>query len=97
MWSRSYIMKRVRFQKGKQREFLKLVLESTDCPSLRELINRGFDIPYSTLKNYFNESRSLPEDLFGDLCVFARISKDKFSIDVLNSNWGQIKGGKISF
>ena len=79
-----------------QREFLKLVLQRTNCPSLRELISRGFDIPYSTWKNYFNESRKLPEELFNDLCIFAKIDRSKLNINVLGSNWGQIKGGEIS-
>lgn len=87
---------RIKFQKGKQREFLKKVLENINCPSLRELINRGFDISYSTLKNYFNESRSLPEDLFFDLCNISHINKNILNFKVLNENWGQSKGGKIS-
>ena len=87
-------MKRIKFEKRSQREFLKLVLERTNCPSLRELINRGFEIPYSTLKNYFSELRNLPEDLFNDLCYFAKIDKNKLHINILESNWGQVKGGK---
>lgn len=79
-----------------QRKFLKLVLEKTSCISLRELINRGFDVPYSTLKNYFNESRTLPENLFNELCVFANISKKDLNIEILKENWGQAKGGKTS-
>ena len=79
-----------------QREFLKKVLEKTNCPSLIELINRGFDISYSTLKNYFNESRSLPENLFNDLCNFANIDKKDLTFVILENNWGQSKGGKIS-
>jgi len=87
-------MKRIKFRKGQQRKFLEKVLEKINCPSLRELINRGFDIPYSTLKNYFNESRSLPEDLFNDLCYIAKIDPSSLKIEILGENWGQIKGGK---
>ena len=87
-------MARVKFKKGMQRKFLKNVLNMINCPSLRELINRGFEIPYSTLKNYFNESRSLPKDFFNDLCYMAGINPDSLEVEYLNNNWGQIKGGK---
>jgi hypothetical protein len=87
-------MKRIKFQKGQQKKFLKKVLEKINCPSLRELINRGFDIPYSTLKNYFNESRKLPRDLFNDLCYIAKINPESLKIEILESSWGQVKGGK---
>lgn len=87
---------RVKFQKGKQRIFLKKVLEKMNCPSLRELIRRGFSISYSTLKNYFNESRTLPLDLFEDLCNFANFDKDKLDFKILEDYFGQIKGGTIS-
>jgi len=87
-------MKRIKFNKGQQRKFLKKVLEKINCPSLKELINRGFDIPYSTLKNYFNESRSLPEDLFNDLCYISKIKPSSLKIEILNKTWGQVKGGR---
>lgn len=87
-------MRKIQFQKGEQRKFIKEVLEKINCPSLRELINRGFDIPYSTLKNYYNESRLLPEDFFKELCKLADINPTR--IKYLEKNWGQSKGGKIS-
>lgn len=89
------IMKRIRFRKNFQRKFLKEVLGKINCPSLRELINRGFDVSYSALKNYFNESRSLPEDFFMDLCYLARINANSLKIRYLDENWGQVKGGKV--
>jgi hypothetical protein len=88
------MVKRVKFQKGQQRKFLKNVLEKINCPSLRELIKRGFDINYSTLKNYLNESRTLPENFFNDLCFLAKINKTKLNFVLLDENWGQGKGGR---
>lgn len=85
---------RVKFYKGQQRKFLDLVIEKTNSPSLRGLIQFGFNIPYSTLKNYHNESRLLPENLFIDLCNLSGISQNSFNITFLNENWGRIKGGK---
>lgn len=87
---------RIKFRKGEQRKFIKIVLEDTNCPSLRELINRGFDIPYSTLKNYYSEQRNLPENLFNDLLNFARLNKSNFDFEILEENFGKIIGGKKS-
>jgi len=85
---------RIKFQKGQQRKFIQEVLERINCPSLRELGNR-LGINYSTLKNYFNEERCLPENLFNDLCYISKINKENLKIESLNSNWGQVKGGRI--
>jgi len=84
---------RIRFKKGKQRAFLKEVLIAIGSPSLRELINRGFDIPYSTLKNYYSESRLLPEGFFRELVYLAKINVNELDIDVIKDNWGKVLGG----
>ncbi len=77
-----------------QRKFLVLVLTQTNCPSLRSLISRGFDLPYSTIKSYFNEYRLLPESLFLDLCIFASLDPSSFNIIRLKDNWGRVIGGQ---
>lgn len=87
---------RIKFDKGKQREFLKKVLEKTNCPSLKELINRGIDVNYSTLKNYFCEERLISEGFFKELLVFSSLDINDFNFEVVGDHWGQIKGGKIS-
>lgn len=87
---------RIKFAKGKQREFIKKLLEKINCPSLRELINRGIEINYSTLKNYFNEERLIPEDLFNELIELGELNKKEFDFEIINESWGQIKGGKKS-
>ncbi|MEK6757898.1 MAG: hypothetical protein AABX88_02105 [Nanoarchaeota archaeon] len=89
------IVVRIKFEeKGQQRSFIEQVLKNINCISLRELINRGFDIPYSTLKNYYSEQRLLPEVFFNDLCYIGKIKKDFFKVELLDENWGKIKGGK---
>lgn len=82
---------RVLFKKGEQRKFLQKVLKNLACPTLNELRNRGFEINYSTLKNYFNESRTLPKELFLELCEISKIEPEAL---FLKENWGQVKGGK---
>ncbi|MEJ2267833.1 MAG: hypothetical protein P8X70_02035 [Nanoarchaeota archaeon] len=85
---------RVQFNKRKQREFIQKIMIKINSPSLKELSNR-IQISYSTLKNYFNESRNLPENLFKDLCFLANIPKKNFFVKFLKENWGQVKGGKV--
>ena len=86
---------RIKFKKGGQRAFLDLVIMRINSPSLRGVLQFGFDIPYSTLKNYYNESRILPESLFNDLCNIARIKASELSFEIINENWGKVKGGKV--
>jgi hypothetical protein len=86
----------VKFRKGEQRKFLERVIFESGAPSLRALNQFGFDVSYSTLKNYFNEERTLPEDFFRDLCEFGRIDMGSLDVEFLNENWGQVNGGKVS-
>jgi len=88
-------MGRIRFKTKRQREFLKLVIDKLNAPSLRGILQFGFNVPYSTLKNYYNESRLLPEDLFNDFCEVAEIDKDNLNFELIEENWGKIKGGKV--
>lgn len=89
------MVKRIKFQKQQQRKFIQDVLQNVNCPSLRELGNR-LGINYSTLKNYFTEERCLSESLFNDLCYISKINKEELHFEILEENWGQIKGGKKS-
>ncbi|MCK5449757.1 hypothetical protein KAI32_02740 [Candidatus Pacearchaeota archaeon] len=88
-------MRRIKFEKGEQRKFLDLIIEKLNAPSLRGLLQFGFDVPYSTLKNYYNESRSLPEDFFKDLCDVAKVDKGDLRFEFVESNLGQVRGGQI--
>jgi hypothetical protein len=87
---------RIKFQTGQQREFLKRVIAKINCPSLRELISRGIEVNYSTLKNYYNEERCLPDSLFYEFIEISGLSKNEFNFDVVDDHWGQVKGGKKS-
>ncbi len=87
---------RVKFEKGKQREFIKKVLEKINYPSLRELIQRGFDVSYCALKNYYSERRNLPLDFFNDLCSISKINKKSIKFKIVHENFGQVIGGKKS-
>jgi len=87
---------RILFHKGEQRKFLGLVVTRLNCISIRGILQFGFDIPYSTLKNYYIERRLLPRGFFENLCHLAKIDIKSLKIQYFNSNWGQVKGGKIS-
>jgi len=82
------------FKKGDQRKFLDLVIEKLRVTSLRGILQFGFSVSYSTLKNYYNESRLLPKDLFEDLIEVSGIEKNDLYFEVVNENWGQVLGGK---
>jgi len=86
---------RTLFKKDKQRMFIHKILESTGSPSLKELSNRT-GINYSSLKNYYSGDRSLPENLFNDLCFLGGINPKEIKFKLIPDNLGQIKGGKIS-
>ena len=88
---------RIKFNKGEQRRFFDEILKNTACPSLRELINRGVDINYSSLKNYYCERRCLPYNLFESLCYLGKLNKKDLNFEILSSNWGQVKGGRVRF
>ncbi len=86
-------MSRIKFRKGKQREFLRIVLSKLYSPSLRALKQYGIEVNYQTLKAYYNETRTLPESLFLDLCKLAEINASSLRIKILDDNWGKRKGG----
>jgi len=87
-------MRRILFNGNGQRAFIEEVIIRLDSPSLRGLLQFGFDIPYSTLKNYYLGIYLLPEGLFTDMCDLAEIRKDELDFEVVEMNWGQVKGGK---
>ena len=66
-----------------------------NCPSLKELSNR-IGVNYSSLKNYFNEERTLPYDSFNDLCYVSQIDKKNLDFEILDENYGQVIGGKVA-
>jgi len=85
---------RVKFRMGKQRKFINRVISKIYSPSLRALKQYGININYSTIKSYYAEIRTMPLELFENLCNLAGIDKKELDISFLNNNYGQIKGGK---
>ena len=86
---------RIRFlKKNGQRDFLDSVIEKLKAGSLRGLLQFGFDVPYSTLKNYYAGVRLMPSDLVKDFCEIAGIDMSELEIEEVKGNWGQVKGGK---
>jgi hypothetical protein len=63
--------------------------------SLNSLLQFGFNIKYSSLKNYYNERRLLPKGFFLDLCHISKINPDRLNLKYISGNWGQVKGGKV--
>lgn len=86
---------RIQFSNGEQREFLDLVVKQLNCFSVRGLLQFGFEVNYSSLKNYYSGRRLIPKDLFDEFCHVAKINKNKLHFEIINGNWGQVKGGRI--
>lgn len=90
-------MDRVKFlKKGEQRKFLDLCIFRLNSPSLRGLLQFGFNVSYSGLKNYYSEDRLLPLDFFEDLLEVASVERDELEFEIVSGSWGQRKGGRIS-
>ncbi|MFH1451976.1 MAG: hypothetical protein ABIF88_02255 [archaeon] len=88
-------MDRIRFlNKNGQKEFLNLVIEKTNSPSLRGILQFGFSVPYSTLKNYYKGIRLIPGTFFEELLEVSGISRDNLNFEVVKGSWGQVMGGK---
>ena len=85
---------RIKLPTGKQREFIDLVKSNLNVSSLRGILQFGIDVPYSTLKKYYNEKLSLPQDLFENLCRLSKINFKDIRFEYISDNWGQIVGGK---
>ena len=87
---------RIRFlNKGGQRAFLDLVIEKIRAPSLRGLLQFGFDVKYSTLKNYYVEKRLMSKDLVLEFCGIAGIDFGGLKVEEDGENWGKVLGGKV--
>jgi len=89
-------MNRIEFPKGKQKAFINQVMANLSSPSLRSLLQYGFQTNYSSLKNYYTERRLIPKDLFDDFCHLAKINQSEIEHQIKKSTWGQQKGGRIS-
>lgn len=87
---------RIKFKKGKQREFLNQVIKRLNCLSLRGILQFGLDVSYDRLKNYYTERRLMDKGFFDDLCHLSKININELKIEYLEDNWGQVKGRKIS-
>jgi hypothetical protein len=85
---------RILFKKGEQRKFLDMVILNLNCISLRGILQFGFNINYSTLKNYYIERRLMSSSLFSDLCHISKIDVKTLRFKFVDYNFGQIKGGK---
>ena len=84
---------RIRFRKGEQRVFLDMVILKLRAVSLRGLLQFGFDVKYSTLKNYYGEVRLMPKGLVEDFCEVSGVSFDGLDTEEIGENWGQRLGG----
>ncbi|MBT3398049.1 hypothetical protein HOA55_02310 [archaeon] len=88
------VLRRVKFRKGMQKKFFDRVVAGMSSPSVRGILQFGFDVPYSTLKNYYSGVRLMPEDFFRDLCHLAKTDPDDLGVEFVSGSWGQVIGGR---
>ncbi len=87
---------KIRFLKeGGQRAFLDDVILKLKSPSLRGLLQFGFVVPYSTLKNYYSEVRLMPKSLVVDFCEVSGVDFGGLNAEEISENWGRVLGGKV--
>lgn len=87
---------RVRFLKrGGQRAFLDKVVEKLRVSSLRGVLQFGFDVSYSALKNYYVEDRLISKELVLEFCEVSGVDYEDLEVEEVEENWGQVKGGCI--
>ncbi len=90
------MVNRVKLKSITQRKFLDLIVERLNSPSLRGLIQFGFDVKYSALKNYYSGIRLIPEDLFNEILEISGLNKGDFYFEFIEEHWGQVVGGRKS-
>jgi len=86
--------KRVRMKMGKQKEMIENAKSIVgDWEKLSKLI--GANKQY--LRYYLRrEARTLPEPLYNKLSKIVRTEYDGFILEMLDGNWGRMKGAKMS-
>ena len=87
---------RIRFlKKDGQRAFLVEVIRKLRVKSLRGLLQFGFDVKYSTLKNYYVGIRLMPKGLVEDFCDLSGVDFGGLDVEEVGENWGRVLGGKV--
>lgn len=88
-----FMSKRITLEKDKQKELIELVKAKLNLSwnKLAKKLKVGESYLVNDLRK---ERRTLSENIYKRLCELGNINFDKNIIRYLNSNWGQIKGGK---
>lgn len=87
---------RLRFNDGKQRDFLIKYIEHKTYRSQKDLAF-ALKVKRGTLKNWINEKTTLPNNIFEKICFGFKDGEkfNKFIVQKLPLNWGEKKGGNI--
>ena len=87
-------MDRVVIIRGKQKEMLREFILHNGKSQMAAAKVLG--VPRRSLRNWLNETRTLPGDIFKKIVRGCPSSENfsKFICDILDANWGRAKGGK---
>jgi len=87
---------RILFETGEQKKFIESSCEKMKM-SLKKLsreISENIKISYSSMKKYRREELLLPVNVANEIKKLSKINWEEFKCkNILNPNWGQIKGG----
>lgn len=87
---------RIKFNNLAQKDFLEIVRIKLRSPSTSSILQFGFSTTLSALKNYNSGRRLIPVRLFNEMIYLAKLDVAQFDFNLVEANWGQIKGGKCS-
>lgn len=82
---------RVKLKKGEQRALIATTMQKYN--SLKAVAQQ-LQIPYPTLKNYFQENILLPKEIFDKLLKLSHEEEKDFDASYLPENWGKRIGGQ---
>lgn len=88
--------KRLRFQRGKQREFLEAVIQNHF--GTQAALARFLEVHKHTVKGWLHEENNMPKSAFQKIITFYPVQKhfEIFIEEELPWNWGWIKGGVVT-
>ena len=88
-------MDRLVIVRGKQKEMLLEFISHNGKSQLAAA--KALGVPRRSLRNWLNETRTLPENIFKKIVQGCKSSAifSKYICEILDANWGRAKGGKI--
>lgn len=85
---------RVKFAEGEQRSFIKKAIGKNSLSAFCKANAEKINTKYSTFKDYFQETQTLPRGLFLFLTDYGKVQISDFNFKIIKKNWWQSDAGK---